>query len=99
MANPYETLGVSLADDDQTVRQKYLELTRAYPPEQQPEMAAKIRHAYERIRTAKLRAEYWIFGDPEFDGIGPLIEELECTKMEQQISFQDLMQMALKTPQ
>lgn len=45
--NPFEVLGLSLDADEDTVRARYLELVRQYPPDRDPAMFTKIRQAYE----------------------------------------------------
>lgn len=45
--NPFEVLGLSMDADEDTVRARYLELVRQYPPDRDPAMFTKIRQAYE----------------------------------------------------
>lgn len=45
--NPFEVLGISIGADEATVRARYLELVRQYPPDRDPDMFTKVRRAYE----------------------------------------------------
>lgn len=45
--NPFEVLGIRIDADEATVRARYLELVRQYPPDRDPAMFTKVRHAYE----------------------------------------------------
>lgn len=46
-SRPFFVLGVDSGADAETVRARYLELVRQYPPDRDPAMFARIRHAYE----------------------------------------------------
>lgn len=45
--HPFEVLGLSMDADEATVRARYLELVREYPPDRDPDMFTKVRQAYE----------------------------------------------------
>ncbi len=45
--NPFEVLGLSMDADEATVRARYLELVRQYPPDRDPDMFTQVRQAYE----------------------------------------------------
>ncbi|WP_186774834.1 J domain-containing protein [Allorhodopirellula solitaria] len=47
LTHPFEILGVGTDADEATVRARYLELVRQYPPDRDPDMFSKIRAAYE----------------------------------------------------
>ncbi len=55
--DPFVTLGVPFDTDDAEVETRYDALTRRYPPDRDPEVFARVREAYERLRTADLRAD------------------------------------------
>jgi curved DNA-binding protein CbpA len=78
MPDPYTTLGVPPDTDDETVRRRYLELTREFPPEQHPEKSAAVRSAYEKLRTADARARHRLFEAWAEDTMEALIEEATC---------------------
>lgn len=58
---PYEVLGIDPTADDKTVRNAYLELIKAYPPEREPERFKEIANAYESIKDEKKRLEFYLF--------------------------------------
>lgn len=78
MPDPYTVLGLPPDADDEAVRRAYLDLTRAFPPEQHPEKSAAVRAAYEKLRTADARARYRLLGVWAEDTIETVIEEATC---------------------
>lgn len=58
---PYELLGIAPTADDKTIRSAYLELIKAYPPDREPERFKEIANAYESIKDAKKRLEFYLF--------------------------------------
>jgi len=67
MQKPYDTLGVPLSANDDTIKAAYLSKVREHPPESSPEMFQLIRSAFELIQTEHKRAEHTLFCIPEFD--------------------------------
>ncbi|HUG71712.1 MAG TPA: J domain-containing protein [Pirellulaceae bacterium] len=61
MSDPYTILGVSRTADDVTIRTRYLELVREFPPERAPERFAVIREAYDRLRDPVVSLENRLF--------------------------------------
>jgi preprotein translocase subunit Sec63 len=61
MSDPYTILGVSRTADDVTIRTRYLELVREFPPERAPERFAVIREAYDRLRDPVVSLESRLF--------------------------------------
>jgi curved DNA-binding protein CbpA len=61
MSDPYAVLGLPADCDDETIRRRYLELVKQYPPEQHPERFAAIRSAYERLRDLDTRLRHRLF--------------------------------------
>ncbi|MCL5065345.1 MAG: J domain-containing protein [Firmicutes bacterium] len=51
----YSGLGVSSQADSETIRQRYLELVRRFPPDTHPEDFAEIRQAYDVLNDVKAR--------------------------------------------
>ena len=78
--DPYGILGLPAHEDvtDEAVRQRYLQLLREYPPEQQPVKFAAIRAAYEKIRTLPARAKYRLFEAGSEDTLDQILEEVVC---------------------
>ena len=63
--NPYRVLGIAEdTDDDDAIRNAWLEGVRRFPPEKEPERFARNREAYEMIRDRESRFRLWTFGDP-----------------------------------
>jgi len=77
MHDPYEVLGLSLHAGETEIRQRYLELVRAFPPEQAPERFAAVHAAYEALRNPaeRLRAQLFHF-DAKNDSFEALATDL-----------------------
>lgn len=92
--DPYAILGLSADEDstDEAVRQRYLQLIREYPPEQQPEKFAAIRSAYEKIRTLHARAKYRLFDAGSEDTLDQILEEVECKMPRPRPTLQQLIE-------
>ncbi len=56
LADPFAVLGVAGDADDAAIKQRYLALVRAFPPDREPERFQTFRRAYEAIRDARARA-------------------------------------------
>jgi curved DNA-binding protein CbpA len=76
--DPWKILGLDADTPDEAIREKYLELVRRCPPEQDPIRFAEIQRAYEfiRHRTRRLKARFFERG-PD-DTLDHLIEEVAC---------------------
>jgi len=61
MNDPYEILGLPPGAGETVVRERYLELVRAFPPDQAPERFAAIHAAYSALRDPIKRLERQIF--------------------------------------
>lgn len=59
--DPYATLEIGRDSDDAAVKQAYFLMVRRHPPETDPERFQVIRAAYEKLRTAELRAQANLF--------------------------------------
>jgi curved DNA-binding protein CbpA len=78
MTDPYSILGISPDSNDETIRQRYLELVRRFPPEHHPEKFAAVRQAYENLRDETTRLRYRLFEAGREDSLEALIEEISC---------------------
>jgi curved DNA-binding protein CbpA len=73
--NPYRVLGIPEdTEDDDAIRNAWLESVRRFPPEKEPERFARAREAYEMIRDRESRFRLWTFGDPRLRDTGQLLD-------------------------
>jgi curved DNA-binding protein CbpA len=91
MTDPYEVLNLSPDSDDDTIRRRYLELVRQFPPERNPERFAAIRQAYESLRDLTARLRYRLFEAGKKESVESLIQELECRSQRRRLSLQTLL--------
>jgi curved DNA-binding protein CbpA len=61
MSDPYEVLDLKPDAGETEVRQRYLELVRAFPPDRAPERFAAIHAAYASLRDPSERLRMQIF--------------------------------------
>jgi len=62
--NPYQLLGIPEdSEEDDAIRNAWLEAVRRFPPEKAPEQFSRIREAYELIRDREARFRLRTFGD------------------------------------
>ncbi len=97
MTDPYAILGVRPEAEDETIRNRYLELVKQFPPEQQPERFAAIRQAYESVRDLEKRLHYLVFEAGRKESPATLIEELKCRSPRRRLSLQALLAL-VQTP-
>ena len=57
IADPFAVLGVPEEAGDAAIKQRYLALVRAFPPDREPERFQAYRRAYEATRDVRARAE------------------------------------------
>jgi curved DNA-binding protein CbpA len=73
MKDPYDVLGLTPDAGETEIRQRYLELVRAFPPERAPERFAAVHEAYAALRDPATRLQEQIFGletgNDSFDAI------------------------------
>jgi curved DNA-binding protein CbpA len=96
MSDPYEVFGLSSDSDDETIRRRYLELVRQFPPEHQPQKFAAIRAAYEELRDLNTRLRYRLFEAGKKDTIDALIEEIACRSPRRRLSLKTLLNLVRK---
>jgi curved DNA-binding protein CbpA len=93
MNDPHGVLGVADDADDETIRRRYLELVREFPPERHPEKFAGVRAAYERLKDLDARVRHRLFEQGKRDGIEDLIEEMACRTPRRRFGLPALLQM------
>lgn len=66
-SDPYEVLGLGRNASAREIKRAYFALVREYPPEGQPESFKLLRAAYEKLRSAEVKAEtdLFLFQRPE----------------------------------
>ena len=73
--NPYRVLAIAEdIEDDEAIRNAWLEGVRRFPPEKEPEQFARIREAYELIRDRESRFRLRMFGDPRLRNTDALVD-------------------------
>jgi curved DNA-binding protein CbpA len=97
MADPYQVMQLPVDSDDDTIRRRYLELVRQFPPEAHPEKFAAIRAAYENLRDVNTRLRYRLFEAGKNESIDALIEEVQCRSSRPRQSLEALLA-AVKKP-
>jgi hypothetical protein len=55
--DPFAVLGVDQNAGDEAIKQRYLALVRAHPPDREPERFQEFRRAFEAIRGERERLE------------------------------------------
>jgi curved DNA-binding protein CbpA len=61
MSDPHDVLGLTPDAGETEIRQRYLELVRAFPPERAPERFAAVHAAYEALRDPARRLRTQLF--------------------------------------
>ena len=89
--NPYNALGVTLESTDHEIRDAYLRLVRAHPPEREPERFHRIQQAYAQIQGEDNRLTHAALGpDPAVqpDSMGEAL--LDYCRYDDKLAFPDL---------
>jgi len=60
-SDPYAVLGLMRGASPREIKRAYFDLVRQYPPEEHPDAFKLIRAAYEKLRTADVKAETDLF--------------------------------------
>lgn len=77
MNDHYAALGIGHDAGEAEIRSRYLELVRQFPPERDPERAARIRAAYDALRDPAVRLENQLFQLDSDVSVAGIIES--CT--------------------
>ncbi|HEV3005148.1 MAG TPA: J domain-containing protein [Pirellulales bacterium] len=81
MNDPFEELGLAHDADDATIRARYLQLVREFPPDRAPERFAAVRAAYDELRDPVSRLEKQIFYLSSGDSLAALTSDLrQCLR-------------------
>lgn len=76
MNDPHEVLSLPRNASEVEIRQRYLELVRAFPPDRAPERFAEIRAAYDDLRDPAKRLERLILEPDTGDSLGAIGTEV-----------------------
>jgi len=95
MIDAHAVLGLPADSDDETIRRRYLELVRQYPPEHHPQKFAEVRAAYERLKDLNTRLRHRLFEAGKSESLDAIIEELTCRSPRRRQSLTALLQAAL----
>jgi curved DNA-binding protein CbpA len=94
MTDPYEVLGLPPDSDDETIRQRYLELVRRHTPEHEPERFAAVRAAYEALRDLDTRLRHRLFEAGKKENLDAIVEEVACRSPRRRLSLATLLEAA-----
>ena len=95
MDDPFEVLGLSQDAAESEIRQRYLELVRAFPPEQAPDRFAAVHAAYQALRDPAGRLESQIFRfELESDSLEALASDLRQRLRGVRLPVQSLLSLA-----
>jgi curved DNA-binding protein CbpA len=94
MADPYEVMGVSPGADDATLRRRYLELVREYPPEKCPRKFAAVRQAYDELRDPVERLHRQLFQVHCGESLDDIIADVRAGVQRTRIPTETLLSLA-----
>ncbi|CAM2008689.1 hypothetical protein [Acanthopleuribacter pedis] len=77
LVDPFEILGVTPADDNETVRRAFLALVRRFPPERAPRVYQHVRAAYDALRCPAGRRALRLT-DRRAPATAPLVADLQA---------------------
>ncbi|MFO0926831.1 MAG: J domain-containing protein [Gemmataceae bacterium] len=96
MTDPYEVLGLPADSDDETIRRRYLELVKEFPPALHPERFAAVRAAYDSLRDHKTRVKLRLFEPAHADSLEKIVEEIRCQSSRPRVSLETLLSLVRK---
>ena len=94
MRDPHEILGLDHDADAETIRRRYLELVRQFPPERHPQEFGEIRGAYDRLRDPVVHLESRLFNMTASHTLDSLLADLQPDVRRQRISTDLLLALA-----
>jgi curved DNA-binding protein CbpA len=97
MTNAYAELGLTSDADDAAIRERYLELVRAHPPDRDPERFKAIRVAYEELKDPETRLRRRLFEFSDRDGLAAVIAEVEKTASRPRPGLRTLLEMSKRS--
>jgi curved DNA-binding protein CbpA len=94
VADPYKVLGIGPDADEATLRRRYLELVRQYPPEKCPQQFAEIREAYDDARDPETRLQKLLFGANAEESLDDIVADVRVSVQSARIPTEVLLSMA-----
>jgi len=98
MPDPHETLGLPRDAGPEAVRERYLELVRAHPPEQHPRRFAEIRAAYEEARDPRAALERRLFTAESHESIRAIGDEIRAGLLRERLPTDLLLDLDERLP-
>jgi curved DNA-binding protein CbpA len=95
MDDAFEVLGLPQDALESEIRQRYLELVRAFPPEQAPERFAEVHAAYQSLRDPEARLSAQLFNfEYQSDSFEALADDLRKRLREVRLPVKTLLALA-----
>lgn len=93
MIDPYKVLDLPTSADEETIRRRYLELVRQFPPDRAPEKFAQIRAAYDLLKDRDERLRRQLFEVDRGALMETVVEEIACRTQKRRVSLARLLSM------
>jgi curved DNA-binding protein CbpA len=87
MIDPYKVLELPQNADEETIRRRYLELVKRFPPERDPKKFAEVRAAYEALRDRDERLRKQLFEGDREAHLDTVVEEIACRATRRRVSL------------
>jgi DnaJ-class molecular chaperone len=94
MRDPHEILKLDRDADAETIRRRYLELVRQYPPERCPQEFGEIRGAYDRLRDPVVHLESRLFNTTAAHTLDSVLADLRPDVRRERIATDLLLKLA-----
>jgi curved DNA-binding protein CbpA len=95
MDDHFDVLGLTKDASEAEIRQRYLELVRAFSPERAPERFAAIHAAYRALRDPTARLESQLFSiECESDSLDSLVRDLRQRLRQVRLTTETLLSLA-----
>jgi curved DNA-binding protein CbpA len=93
VTDPYQVLGLPVDADDETIRRRYLELVKEFPPDHHAARFNEIRQAYEQLKDLETRLRDRLFEVAKPDELTAIIAEVEGHAPRPRRTLQQLLEM------
>ncbi|ADV63701.1 heat shock protein DnaJ domain protein [Isosphaera pallida ATCC 43644] len=92
--DPYALLGLPPDADEPTIRARYLALTRAHPPDRDPERFAQIKQAYDLVRDPERRLRALLLEFETSDSLAALRRDVQIQLSRRRLATAELLSLA-----